>query len=173
MIKISEFTPAITSNREHTATAQCKVIINNETLRQQPEFAPPPVVARSPELVEPIQETVEYNHVELYKHLAISFSNILKSNNLKLVANLIDMSGKVVLSARDLCKAITLIVNADEHAISIEYEDPDASCMTKVNPVKTISNIKVNGYDFRMAYNRYYNILSDEFNVSLTRCLIF
>ena len=167
MIKISEFSPAISANHEHSAVANFKVVINNSD---------PVVKSRSvPETVLPVYPAPEdesSENVELYKHLAVSFSNILKTNNLKLIANLIDQSGKVVLSASELVTAISLILILNERDIRISYEDPDSTCLSKVSPIKTITSIKVNGYDFNLAYNRQYNELSDVFGVSLSRCLI-
>ena len=97
---------------------------------------------------------------------------ILKSNNVKLIANLIDQSGKVILSASDLLTAISLALGIDPNGVKIQYEDPDPSCLGKVNPIKIISTIKVCGYDFNLAYNKQYNQLTDEFGISLTKCLI-
>ena len=109
---------------------------------------------------------------DLFKHLAVSFSNILKSNNPKLIANLVDQSGKVILSAHDLVTAISLILGINQSLVKISYEDPEAGCLAKVNPIKKISSIKANGYDFQLAFNREYNTLSDDFGVSLVSCLI-
>ncbi len=108
----------------------------------------------------------------LYRHLAIAYADILKTNNIKLIANLIDQSGRVILPARDLLTAIALMLSVEEDRIRIAYEDPDSTCLSKVSPIKNIASIKVNGYDFNLAYNRQYNELSDVFGVSLTRCLI-
>ena len=181
MIKISEFSPAISSNREHSAVANCKVVINGGSQQaNEASHVVPPVRSRGiPAEPEPIVYPNDYVHTEeiatssdLYRHLAISFSNILKSNNIKLLANLIDQSGTVVLSANDLVTAIALMLGMDDRNIRISYEDPDSTCLSKVSPIKIITAIKVNGYDFNLAYNRQYNELSDVFSVSITRCLI-
>ena len=174
MIKISEFSPAISSNREHSAVANCKVVINGSTPTSQPTNDPPVMTRGIPVEPEPIMYPMaeSVTNPDLYRHLAISFSNIVKSNNIKLLANLIDQSGKVVLSASDLVTAISLMLNVAERDIRISYEDPDSTCLSKVSPIKIITSIKVNGYDFNLAYNRQYNELSDVFSVSLTRCLI-
>lgn len=176
MIKISDFTPAISSNKEHTNTASCKVVINNSAEAIKTEKATDiqaeyPTVEPSlltPTYASPLKEPT----TELYKHLAIAFSNILKSNNPKLIANLIDQSGKVILSAEDLATAIALILGIDGNSVKISYEDPEATCLGKINPIKRISTIKVNGYDFNLAYNKQYNTLTDDFGISLRSCLI-
>ena len=110
---------------------------------------------------------------ELFKHLAVSFSNILKSNNPKLIANLVDQSGKVILAANDLVTAISLILGINESSVKINYEDPEAGCLGKINPIKKISSIKTNGYDFQLHFNKEYNTLTEDFGVSLVKCLIF
>lgn len=137
----------------------------------QPSAAQPELPART---TYPTVATAEQPdpYVSLYKHLAITFANILKTINAKLLANIIDPSGKVVMDADSLVTAIGLLVNTDPRNIKISYEDPDVGCVGKVNPIKIIASIKVNGYDFSLAYNKLYNILEEEFHVSLTRTLI-
>ena len=190
MIKISEFNPSISNKKESSTSANCKVIINNtpssseilttEKPSEKPKD-PEPIPIMTP-CVEPTlnnyvpeyttSNTLMLRENDLFKHLAVSFSNILKSNNPKLIANLVDQSGKVILSAHDLVTAISLILGINESSVKISYEDPEAGCLAKVNPIKKISSIKANGYDFQLAFNREYNTLSDDFGVSLVSCLI-
>ncbi len=183
MIKISEFTPAISSNREHTNTANCKVIINNNTEKKENETVKYPSINStiepnipftpmySPKEYPPSIST-ETENTALFKHLAVSFSNILKNNNTKLIANIIDQSGKVIISGDDLAVAISLSLGVDVSSVKISFEDPEANCLGKVNPIKKITSIKINGYDFNLAYNKQFNTLTDEFGVSLTKVLI-
>ena len=190
MIKISEFNPSISNKKESSTSANCKVIINNspssseilttEKPSEKPKD-PEPIPIMTP-CVEPTlnnyvpeyttSNTLMLRENDLFKHLAVSFSNILKSNNPKLIANLVDQSGKVILSANDLITAIALILWINDSSVKISYEDPEAGCLAKVNPIKKISSIKANGYDFQLAFNREYNTLSDDFGVSLVSCLI-
>ena len=194
MIKISEFNPSISNKKESSTSANCKVIINNtpsssEILTTEKSSEKPSEKPKDPEpipIMTPCVEPTLNNYVpeyttsntlmlrenDLFKHLAVSFSNILKSNNPKLIANLVDQSGKVILSAHDLVTAISLILGINESLVKISYEDPEAGCLAKVNPIKKISSIKANGYDFQLAFNREYNTLSDDFGVSLVSCLI-
>ena len=194
MIKISEFNPSISNKKESSTSANCKVIINNtpsssEILTTEKPSEKPSEKPKDPEPIPTMTPCVEptlNNYVpeyttsntlmlrenDLFKHLAVSFSNILKSNNPKLIANLVDQSGKVILSAHDLVTAISLILGINQSLVKISYEDPEAGCLAKVNPIKKISSIKANGYDFQLAFNREYNTLSDDFGVSLVSCLI-
>ena len=194
MIKISEFNPSISNKKESSTSANCKVIINNtpsssEILTTEKPSEKPSEKPKDPEpipIMTPCVEPTLNNYVpeyttsntlmlrenDLFKHLAVSFSNILKSNNPKLIANLVDQSGKVILSAHDLVTAISLILGINQSLVKISYEDPEAGCLAKVNPIKKISSIKANGYDFQLAFNREYNTLTDDFGVSLVSCLI-
>ena len=189
MIKISEFNPSISNKKESSTSANCKVIINNSpnvstatststpTLETIPETVESLNTSATPTLNNYVPEYTTSNNLmlrenDLFKHLAVSFSNILKSNNPKLIANLIDQSGKVILSASDLITAIALILGINDSSVKISYEDPEAGCLAKVNPIKKISSIKANGYDFQLAFNREYNTLTDDFGVSLVSCLI-
>ena len=189
MIKISEFNPSISNKKESSNSANCKVIINNSTtgtttraistdetptLETSISTAP---ISSNPTLNNYVPE---YNSSDitmlrensLFKHLAVSFSNILKSNNPKLIANLIDQSGKVILAANDLVTTISLILGINESSVKINYEDPEAGCLGKINPIKKISSIKTNGYDFQLHFNKEYNTLTEDFGVSLVKCLI-
>ena len=174
MIKISEFNPSISNKKESSTSANCKVIINNSPTTQTVET---PTQTSTPTLNYYVPEYTTSDNLmmrenDLFKHLAVSFSNILKSNNPKLIANLVDQSGKVILSANDLVTAIALILGINDSSVKISYEDPEAGCLAKVNPIKKISSIKANGYDFQLAFNREYNTLTDDFGVSLVSCLI-
>ena len=174
MIKISDFSPHIArSNTDHNSScANCKVIINNNDGK---------VHYPDPEEIDQVElktrevsiEEPSNNLTELYQHLASTFSNILKSNNMKLIANIIDQSGKIIINANDLVQAISLILNIDFNLIKLSYEDPEPSCLKHVSPIKKISSIKINGLDFKLQYNKEFNILEDQFNISLEKVIIF
>ena len=177
MIKISEFNPSISNKKESLTSANCKVIINNSPTTSGATPTLETSTQTTPTLNNYVPEYTTSDNLmlrenDLFKHLAVSFSNILKSNNPKLIANLIDQSGKVILSASDLITAIALILGINESSVKISYEDPEAGCLAKVNPIKKISSIKANGYDFQLAFNKEYNTLTDDFGVSLVSCLI-
>ena len=188
MIKISEFNPSISHKKESSNSANCKVIINNSpsgsispsTSQTNPTGQTGPISSNPTGPISLNNYVPEYTasdnlmlrENELFKHLAVSFSNILKSNNPKLIANLVDQSGKVILAANDLVTAISLILGINESSVKINYEDPEAGCLGKINPIKKISSIKTNGYDFQLHFNKEYNTLTEDFGVSLVKCLI-
>ena len=122
-------------------------------------------------------ETIpEVKFEELYKLLALTFSNILKDNNSKLIANLIDNSGKIIIDAANLIRIIALLCGALDKDIHIEYvnKDKEGGCMacSKINPIKQIENIKIGYIDFKLGFNDKYNMLCDTFNISLKKCII-
>ena len=123
-----------------------------------------------------IESIPEVRFEELYKLLAITFSNILKDNNAKLIANIIDNSGKIIIDATNLVQIIALICAARETDIHIEYvsKEKEVGCIacSKVNPIKQIENIKIGYIDFKLGFNDKYNMLSDTFNISLKKCII-
>ena len=102
MIKISEFNPSISNKKESSNSANCKVIINNSPSTSQSNPTLETSISTNPTgQTGPISlnnyvpeystsENLMLRENELSKHLAVSFSNILKSNNPKLIANLVD-----------------------------------------------------------------------------------
>ena len=107
-----------------------------------------------------------------YKLLSKTLSNILRDNNPKLLINLIDQSGKVIIEARTLIELIAIKTNSDPNSVNIQWCDEETGCLAKVSPVKNISNIKIDNETFSLRYNREYNILQDDFNISLERVIL-
>ena len=88
------------------------------------------------------------NELRFYQLLSSTLSNILKDNNPKMLINLIDQSGKIIIEATTLIELIAIKTNADKNAINISYRDEDLGCFAKVSPVKEIANIKINNETF-------------------------
>ena len=130
----------------------------------------PPVIERDVTLQD---ENLNGNELDLYKTIAKTTNgHILKDNNPKLVANLIDQSGRVIIDAESLIKIVALVCQAQPESINIEYELSGGGCCAKINPIKRIEAIKVAGLDFKLTYNEKYNMLTDEYSVSLRKVLI-
>ncbi len=108
----------------------------------------------------------------LYKAIAQTFGHILKDNNAKLIANLIDSSGKVICDAVSLVSIIAIHTNMPVEQVTITYEDTETGCLAKVNPIRKIKSIKIASMDFNLAYNQKYNVLTDQYFVSLEKVLI-
>ena len=180
------------------AQGQCSVVINNHqsaapTPTAQSPFPdrvtyPPPlepgpdpsfasvmpgVVTRSVEINNTVEKTGDIDEVALYKLIAHTFAVILKDNNPKLLANIVDNSGKIIIDATSLCQIIALMCGVDATAVHIEYVMKDeVGCMAKVNPIKAIENIKINYLDFKLAYNNMFNILTDQYHISLKKVIV-
>ena len=199
MDRIADFN--ISSNRQrHRNTNSCNVVINNNHSNSTPQFRsvagtpsrPPdtvvyPSVSQSmnvePNPYENTQvmerdvviddkEALNGNELDLYKTIAKTYGHILKDNNPKLVANLIDQSGRVIIDAESLIKIVALVCQVQPESINIEYELSGGGCCAKINPIKRIEAIKVAGLDFKLTYNEKYNMLTDEYSVSLRKVLI-
>ena len=112
------------------------------------------------------------NELDLYKTIAKTYGQILKDNNPKLVANLIDQSGRVIVDAESLVRIVALVCQVVPESVNISYEVKETGCCGKLNPIKTIEAIKVAGLDFKLTYNEKYNMLTDEYSVSLRKVLI-
>jgi hypothetical protein len=119
--------------------------------------------------------STEFNELqlecELYKEIALTVSRILKSNNQKLLANLIDQSGKVIVDVTSLCVIIAKQLNVPIDSVHIEYVQKESGCLHRVSKIHDVSNIKINHVDYKWAYNEKYNILRDQFSISLTRVI--
>ena len=199
MDRIADFN--ISSNRQrHRNTNSCNVVINNNHSNSTPQFrsvtgAPsrPPDTVVYPSVNQSMQvepnpyentqvmerdvviddkEALNGNELDLYKTIAKTYGHILKDNNPKLVANLIDQSGRVIIDAESLIKIVALVCQVQPESINIEYELSGGGCCAKINPIKRIEAIKVAGLDFKLTYNEKYNMLTDEYSVSLRKVLI-
>ena len=146
-----------------------------EAALPDPGFASvmPGVVTRSVEINNGTEKTDEIDEVALYKLIAHTFAVILKDNNPKLLANIVDNSGKIIIDATSLCQIIALMCGVEATAVHIEYVVKDeVGCMAKVNPIKLIENIKINYLDFKLAYNNMFNILTDQYHISLKKVIV-
>ena len=194
MDRIADFN--ISSNRQrHRNTNSCNVVINNNnnghhsapprnpgtvvypSVNQNMQVEPNPyentqVMERDVTLTDENNQPLNGNELDLYKTIAKTYGHILKDNNPKLVANLIDQSGRVIIDAESLIKIVALVCQAQPETINIEYELTGGGCCAKINPIKRIEAIKVAGLDFKLTYNEKYNMLTDEYSVSLRKVLI-
>ena len=119
------------------------------------------------------EETDRLNQeLEFYKLLSSILSSILKDNNPKLIINLIDTSGKIIISGEQLIDLIAVKTGVNKNNVNIQYKDEEPGCLTKVSPIKNRSNIKINNENFNLKYNADYNIIKDDFNISLEKVII-
>lgn len=194
MARIADFNIGCTKHHPR-AQGQCSVVINNHQTTGPTAQSPfpdrvtyppidgvndagfpsvmPGVVTRSVEINNTTEKSNEIDEVGLYKLIAHTFAVILKDNNPKLLANIIDNSGKIIIDGTSLCQIIALMCGVDATAVHIEYVMKDeVGCMEKVNPIKLIENIKINYLDFKLAYNNMFNILTDQYHISLKKVIV-
>ena len=112
------------------------------------------------------------NELDFYKLLASILSDVLKDNNPKLIVNVIDTSGKIIIKGEDLIRLIAIKTNVDVKDVNLRYCDEEPGCMSKLSPIKIIEDIKIKNESFSLRYNAEYNILKDDFNISLRKVII-
>lgn len=122
--------------------------------------------------IQAAEDKGEHINADFYRVLAISLVNILKDNNVKLLANIIDQSGKIIVDGIALCQFISLLCKVDATKVNLKYEDKEEGCTLKINPIKKVKKIEVNGQDMNICYNKEYNSLQNEFNICLERVII-
>lgn len=115
------------------------------------------------------------NNIEFHKKRAEVLTNALCLDNKKLIANLIDGSGKVIISAQEFCELVAIMLSNEESRvnpsdISLTLQEEITSSCLKVNvsPFKGISSIKINNQDFYNVQNEAYNTLTDTYKISVT-----
>lgn len=111
------------------------------------------------------------------KELMHIYRDMLISNS-GLILSLIDASGKIILSQDSLIHVISTLCKVSEDKVKIQYFlDEDITCCGSLsknaNPIKEISTIKVtkNGIinDLSLTYNDIYNLIVDEYKISLEK----
>lgn len=170
-VSVKEFTPSLINRDDSSINASCHVVINNQTPVERLPGAASTIETQATTPASPQYPSVVSNP-DLSDHLAVCFSKILKTNNPQLIANVIDMSGKVIIPINDLAKAVSLITHQDYSKVKISYVENDAKCCSKINPIHSIAKIKIDTQDFNLNWNSEYNILEDTYNISLEKVYV-
>ena len=124
---------------------------------------------------QPIVTTEEIeNNLDFQKKLIDVLTHILCMDDKKLLANLIDTSGKIIVSGQDFCELIALVLSTEDFQVSPSdinltlQEEYITSCLrVQVSPFKHITSIKINNQDFYNVQNEAYNALSDIYKISM------
>ena len=118
-------------------------------------------------------EEIEHN-IEFHKKRADILTNALCMDDKKLSANLIDRSGKVIISAQELCELIAIMLSSEELQVNPSdisltlQEEIISSCLkVHISPFKRVSSIKINNQDFHNVQNEAYNTLTDTYKISV------
>jgi len=94
--------------------------------------------------VPPMPQQEPNSDLEFYKLLSSILSDVLKDNNPKLIVNVIDTSGKIIVKAEDLLRLIAIKTHHDVKDVNLRYIEQEPGCMNKVSPIKQIEDIKIN-----------------------------
>ena len=108
-----------------------------------------------------------YDFEEQYKNYLIQ---LVTSEDLKLVANLIDRSGKVIMTLHELVRFIALYGGFPESEVSISLEpieEVGCFCKKAAFRYRTVKTIKIVQSDFKLLYNNLYNELIDNEKICL------
>lgn len=99
--------------------------------------------------------------------------NIVCNDDKHLLANLLDRSGKVILSANDFASLVAIMLSSGGNEIStadvkLSYRDEYiTSCLSvKLSPYKSITNIIIGDQDMRIHQYEAYNVLVNDFGIS-------
>lgn len=100
-------------------------------------------------------------------------TEMLIHDDLQLLANICDRSGKIVLKAEDFNNLLAVILSANGNQITpkdikVRYnEDIITSCFkVKISPFKHIVSIQVGDQDLKLHQYEAYNALTNDFNIS-------
>ena len=134
--------------------------------------SPTPLLPQEATVDVPQQTKSENDDCEFYKTLSTILSNVLKDNNPKLIINVIDTSGKIIIKASELIQLIAVKTHKNVRDVNIRYYEQEPNCMQKISPIKIVEDIQINNESFSLRYNSDYNILKDTFNISLAKVII-
>lgn len=124
---------------------------------------------------QPIVTTEEIeNNIEFHKKRADILTHALCLDDKKLMANLIDTTGKVIVSGQDFCELVALMLSSDDVQVNPSdinltlQEEVISTCLkVHVSPFKRITSIKINNQDFHNIQNEAYNALTDIYKISV------
>jgi hypothetical protein len=170
----------ISRDTNPTAHATANVIINARSSSPTDIDGPsiPNFPTVTPQTVFSPDDLYDFVPEIFYRELAKITTSILKENNSTLLINVVDPSGKIILKAEDLIHLIAILTKVSEDKIIITYKNVDyeAGCcgkaIEKISIVKTIKGITINNNDFQFAFNKEFNLMKNNFSISLSLCQI-
>ncbi|MPN19230.1 hypothetical protein SDC9_166596 [bioreactor metagenome] len=97
--------------------------------------------------------------------------SVLSSDDKVLINNVIDITGNIILSIKDLGELISLTTNSTDVSITVGEHDSQCGCFLNKLPIWVpISKIIVNGTDFYVEYNKIHTMFS-EYHISLEKVI--
>ena len=123
--------------------------------------------------IDEIEKVFVENNIDFQKKLIKVLTETLCMDDKKLLANLIDSSGKIIVSGQDFCELIALMLSTPEHRVNPSdinltlQEEYISSCLkVQISPFKQITSIKINNQDLYTVQNEAYNALSQIYKIS-------
>ena len=115
-----------------------------------------------------------YSEDDLYKAMMEILTELIASNDTKIFANLIDTSGKLILSETDIKKLILIMLpSISEDSIEFEYSDDEVTCcggaVQKLRIMRPLAEIFIDEEKFSEKYAEEHEKLSKDLSISLTR----
>jgi hypothetical protein len=120
----------------------------------------------------PTSEVSEIKLTDFRDEVIRIFKDVVLDDK-KSVINVLDRSGCVILTAKDLLSLISKLYEVNETDIKINYDEEETGCcFSKIIPIKHVNSIKImvkNFYnDLQYIDNSKYNLLCDDFKISLS-----
>lgn len=144
------------------------VITNNINLSQkQPESVPSLYIPPNPYENETGGVFISSEFINKFAKIVV---NMLTVNDLKLIAQIVDLSGKIIFNPDELRELIALFLNCqiNEVILNLMPIEP-VGCFGHYSPYRYINNIKIQQRDFKLLFNQHYNELTDIYKISLER----
>jgi len=101
------------------------------------------------------------------------YAYILSSQDRVLISNVVDKTGEIILTEDDLFELIQLATGKTNVQIYVEEPTVKCGCLGEVKtPFSSkITNIQIDNIDFKIAFNRIYNMFS-QYKVSLHKVVV-
>lgn len=176
------------TNQQTSSKVDCKITINNKTWKapdielenvSDNECSDSNVKTRDIKLnderysllakTKPIlREDLINNHdfkdtiIEIYK-------NILSKNDKQLLSNLLDLSGKIIISSNQLVELVAVAMNLKKSDIKLKLQENIIAtcCKVKVFPFKNVLSITAGTIDLKLHQYEVYSVINDYVSVDI------
>jgi hypothetical protein len=162
-----------TISEEHSERSQMEDLSDQHTSESASSEDISPM-AQSEHSERVITRSIPDPQLRLYKELYVSVSSIF-SLKTKLLANMIDVNGKIIVTGEHLCRLVGLITNKPAESVTLKYESKkEGGCFAKITGslIYGLSHIKILDKDFTLDYPDEANMLNNLYNISINKILI-
>lgn len=110
---------------------------------------------------------------EFHRKLNEVFIKMLTEKDMQLISNIVDRTGKIILTAEDFCEVIAAMLSTADNTVESDsvsitlQEEITAKCFkVSISPFKHVTSIKIDKQDFHTVQNEAYNVLRDIYKIS-------